>query len=55
MRFLGIDYGEKYIGLAISDENGIFAFPYKTLENINKEFIFKSKKKKLKKLYLVYL
>ena len=28
MRSLGIDYGEKRIGIAISDEEGNFAFPY---------------------------
>jgi len=28
MRYLGIDYGTKKVGLAISDENGRFAFPY---------------------------
>jgi putative Holliday junction resolvase len=27
MRYLGIDYGTKKIGLAISDESGAFAFP----------------------------
>ncbi len=27
MRFLGIDYGTKRIGVAISDENGTLAFP----------------------------
>ena len=33
MRFLGIDYGTKRIGLAISDENGILAFPKEILAN----------------------
>lgn len=28
MRYLGIDYGVKRIGLAISDEGGVMAFPY---------------------------
>lgn len=27
MKYLGIDYGTKRIGIAISDENGEFAFP----------------------------
>ena len=27
MRILGVDYGTKRIGLAVSDEDGIFAFP----------------------------
>ncbi|MDO8604257.1 MAG: Holliday junction resolvase RuvX [bacterium] len=33
MRYLGIDYGTKRIGLAVSDEGGILAFPYAILEN----------------------
>lgn len=28
MRYLGIDYGEQKIGLALSDEQGTIAFPY---------------------------
>lgn len=32
MRFLGVDYGSKRIGLAISDEEGLLAFPYLTCE-----------------------
>lgn len=32
-RFLGIDYGTKRIGLAISDENGTIAFPKEILIN----------------------
>jgi len=28
MRYLGIDYGTKKIGLALSDEGGEFAFPH---------------------------
>jgi putative Holliday junction resolvase len=32
-RFLGIDYGTKRIGLAISDENGEIAFPKEILPN----------------------
>lgn len=28
MRFLGIDYGVKRVGLALSDANGRFALPY---------------------------
>jgi putative holliday junction resolvase len=31
-KILGIDYGEKRVGLAISDEEGKWAFVYKTLE-----------------------
>jgi putative Holliday junction resolvase len=33
MRFLGVDYGEKRVGLAISDENGTLAFPNGILAN----------------------
>ncbi len=32
MKYLGIDYGTKRIGLATSDEAGGFAFPYKIIE-----------------------
>lgn len=34
-RTLAIDYGEKRIGLAISDEYGKFALPYEAIENKN--------------------
>lgn len=33
MKYLGIDYGSKRIGLAISDENGSVAFPKEVLLN----------------------
>ncbi len=33
MKFLGIDYGTKRIGLAISDDNGTLAFPKAILPN----------------------
>jgi len=33
-RILGIDYGSKRVGLAISDESGIIAFPLSVIENI---------------------
>ncbi len=33
MRFLGIDYGTKRIGVAISDENGSLAFPKEIVLN----------------------
>ena len=32
-RFLGIDHGDSRIGLAISDELGSFAHPYRTLQS----------------------
>ena len=36
MRYLGIDYGAKRLGLAISDEAGGFAFPHATILNDTK-------------------
>lgn len=38
MRFLGIDYGTKRIGLAVSDENGTLAFPKEILLNDSETF-----------------
>ena len=31
MRYLGIDYGAKRIGIALSDENGKMAFAYSVI------------------------
>jgi putative Holliday junction resolvase len=28
MKYLGIDYGSKRVGVAISDDDGVFAFPH---------------------------
>lgn len=36
MKFLGIDYGHKNVGVAISDEGASFAFPYQVLKNDGK-------------------
>ncbi len=33
MRYLGIDYGSKRVGLALSDEEGRMAFPHLVLKN----------------------
>ena len=33
MRYLGIDYGEKRIGIALSDENGKMAFAHSVIAN----------------------
>jgi putative Holliday junction resolvase len=33
MRYLGIDYGQKRVGLALSDTEGILGMPFKTIEN----------------------
>ncbi len=38
MKILAIDYGKKWIGLAISDDERKLAFAYKTLENNKKLF-----------------
>ncbi|MDP9249159.1 MAG: Holliday junction resolvase RuvX [bacterium] len=37
-RFLGIDYGKKRIGVAVSDESGRLAFPKIILNNDNQVF-----------------
>jgi putative Holliday junction resolvase len=37
MRYLGIDYGHRKVGLAISDEMGSFAFPYQVIQNFSRE------------------
>ena len=33
MRYLGIDYGSKKVGLALSDEEGSMGFPHKIISN----------------------
>lgn len=33
MRYMGIDYGKKRVGIAVSDENGRMAFPKTTIFN----------------------
>ncbi len=33
MRFLGIDYGTKRVGLSLTDEKGMMAFPLEVLNN----------------------
>lgn len=33
MKYLGIDYGEKHIGLAVSNDDSTVAFPYATIIN----------------------
>ncbi|MDD3693957.1 MAG: Holliday junction resolvase RuvX [Candidatus Pacebacteria bacterium] len=38
MKYLGIDYGTKKIGIALSDERGVLAFPYEIVPN-NREFL----------------
>lgn len=36
MRYLGIDFGSKRVGLALSDEQGKFALPHSVLPNNHK-------------------
>lgn len=38
MKHLGIDHGNKRIGIAVSDEDGVFAFPRVVLQNSEKIF-----------------
>lgn len=38
MRLLGIDYGEKRIGIAISDDQGMMAFPHSVI-NTSKDIV----------------
>lgn len=33
MKYLGLDYGSKRVGIALSDETLTLAFPHKTLQN----------------------
>ena len=33
MRYLGIDFGKKRVGVALSDESGRLAFPHSVLQN----------------------
>lgn len=33
MKYLGIDYGAKRIGIAVSDDTGMIAFPLETIPN----------------------
>lgn len=36
MRYIGIDYGKKRVGIAVSDENGEFGLPHSVLQNDRK-------------------
>lgn len=38
MRYLGIDYGTKNLGIALSDTGGSFAFPKDTISNNERVF-----------------
>ncbi|MCD6096801.1 Holliday junction resolvase RuvX [bacterium] len=37
MKFLGIDFGDKYVGLSLAEEPLNIAFPYKVVENKGKK------------------
>jgi putative Holliday junction resolvase len=56
-KFLGVDYGMKRIGLALSDERKIIASPYMTLsagrhlKDTANKFVQRSKKLKRKKTF----
>lgn len=43
MRYLGIDYGTKRVGVAVSDEGGTLAFPYAIVPN-NRELVEEMRK-----------
>lgn len=45
MRFLGIDYGEKKIGIALSDESAKFAFAHSVVLNTGHAKVIKEIKK----------
>lgn len=40
MRTLGIDFGLKRVGLAVSDPRGSMAFPFKTIERTTRDALF---------------
>lgn len=42
MRLLGIDYGTKRVGLALSDGLGLLAHPYATLTRTTRERLFEA-------------
>lgn len=44
MRLVGIDYGAKKIGIAISDENARFAFPHSVIDNTSTNSVLKALK-----------
>lgn len=48
MKYLGIDYGDKRIGLAISDELGMFAKPINMISNKKPEVAIESIKSLIK-------
>lgn len=55
MKILGIDYGKKWIGIAISDDNRKLAFPYKTLENNRRFFLILNEIIKKEEIYKIVI
>lgn len=55
MKILAVDYGKKWIGLAISDDERKMAFPYKTLENNRKFFSFLNEIVKKEEIYKIVI
>jgi putative Holliday junction resolvase len=55
MRLLGIDYGTKRVGVALSDEAGVFAYPHsviKNSKNLSKDIVAICKKENVGKIIL---
>ena len=55
MRLLGIDYGEKRVGISLTDKNGEMAFPHSIIENkgfspLAKKILEIVQKEKVKKI-----
>lgn len=48
MNILGIDYGEKYVGLAMADSDLKIAMPDQVIENKDKSFLFSKLKQIIK-------
>jgi len=57
LNFLAVDYGKRYVGLAIASSKLKIAMPYGVLQNKSKSFLFSSLKKiiakeKIKKIII---
>jgi len=55
MKILGVDYGGKWIGLAISDDERRLAFAYKTLENDTRLFSILNEIVKKEEIYKIVI
>jgi len=55
MKILGVDYGKKWMGLAISDDERKMAFPYETLENNAKFFSYLNEVVKKEDIYKIVI